>query len=290
MRSLENVSPLAALCFFSLAIGTVMFVKNPIIATVSLFFSVFYHFIRNGTKNMKSHVFSLIFFIVLTVLNPFFYHNGKTVLIIVGDMPVTLEALIYGASSAETVVAVIYWFRAFTSIMTEDKLLSLIGRVSPKFSLMLSTVLRFVPLFLRRAKECKSAQRVLGMYKEDNIIDSVRCGASVFSSVSGWALENGIVTADSMSARGYGAARRTSFSLYRSRGSDFILIAVIFALFAVTAAGILIGAKFEFYPAIISPVGAPNIISYVSYGLLCTVPSVCEIYEVSKWKYLESKI
>jgi len=290
MRSLENVSPLAALCFFSFAIGTVMFVKNPIIATLSLAFAVLYHFIRNGAKNMKSHVITLVFFIVITVLNPFFYHNGKTVLIVIGNMPVTLEALIYGASSAEAVVAVIYWFRAFTSIMTEDKLLSLIGAVSPKFSLMLSTVLRFVPLYLRRAKECKGAQRVLGMYKEDNIVDSVRCGASVFSSVSGWALENGITTADSMSARGYGAARRTSFSLYRSRAGDFILIAVLAALFASTVAGVVIGARFEFYPAIISPVGAPNIISYVSYGLLCLLPSVCEIYEVSKWKYLESKI
>ncbi len=290
MRSLENVSPLAAICFFAFSIGTVMFVRDPIIATVSLVFAVIYHFLRNGTKNMKSHLMTLVFFFSLTLLNPFFYHNGKTVLFLIGDTPITLEALIYGVSSAEAVIAVIYWFRAFSSIMTEDKLLSLIGRVSPKFSLMLSTVLRFVPLFAQRSKETKNAQRVLGMYKEDNIIDTMRGGASVFSAVSGWALENGIITADSMSARGYGVCRRTSFSLFRSRTADYIMIAVFTVLFAATASGIITGDKFEFYPSIISPCGIPNVISYASYGALCLLPSVCEIYEVSKWKYLESKI
>lgn len=290
MRSLENVSPLAAVCFFALSIGVVMFVRNPIVATISLVFAVICHFVRNGTKNMKSHALTLVFFFVLTLLNPFFYHNGKTVLFLIGDAPITLEALIYGVSSAEAVVAVIYWFRAFTSIMTEDKLLSLIGGLSPKFSLMLSTVLRFVPLFIRRSKETKNAQRVLGMYKEDNIVDTVRGSASVFSAVSGWALENGIITADSMSARGYGTGRRTSFSLYRSRVSDFVLIAVLLLLFAATTVGIVVGARFEFYPMIVSPVGAPNIISYVSYAALCALPTVCEICEELKWKYSESKI
>ena len=290
MRSLENVSPLAALCFFAFSIGTAMFCRNPIIAGISLFFSLLFYLIRNGAKNMKSHVLTAIFFVVMVGLNPFFYHNGATVLFLIGDSPITLEALIYGVSSAATVVSVIYWFRSFSEIMTEDKLLSLLGVFSPKFSLMLSMVLRFVPLFAKRTRDVSNAQRVLGIYKEDNIIDTVRGGASVFSGVSGWALENGIITADSMAARGYGAGRRSSFRPYRSRAGDFVFMAAVFLLFSGAAAGLIVGEKFEFYPSMISPLDVPNIIAYVSYGLLCLTPSVCEIYEVSKWKYLKSKV
>jgi len=290
MRSVENMSPLAALCYFMAVIGVAMFVKDLIIATVSLVFAVAFYFVKNGFKDVKSHVYTFLFFVLITFLNPFFYHNGATVLFLLGDNPVTLEAIVYGVASAEMVVAVIYWFRLFTSIMTSDKLLSLFGAVSPKFSLMLSMILRFVPFFSRHAKDVKNAGRAIGMYKDDNIIDTVRAGARVFSGVSGWALENGIVTADSMAARGYGTAKRTSFSLYRSRRSDVIFIMITAAMLAAVTLGVILGDTFRFYPEIVVPRGAFSLTMYAAYALLCAASSLLEIYEVAKWKYLTSKI
>lgn len=290
MRSLENASPFAAFFTFAAIIGIVMFCRDPITSSVSLFFSILYYFLRNGTKNFKTHVFAFLFFLLIVVINPFFYRNGATVLFLIGDSPITLEALIYGLGAGEMVISVVYWFRSFTEIMTEDKLISLLGVFSPKFSLMLSMVFRFIPLFSRRAKSVNDAQRVLGLYKDDNIIDSVRVGAGVLSGVSGWALENGIITSDSMAARGYGSARRTSYSIYRSKAGDYALIFVVGALLASSVALVIAGEKFVFYPSIVVPGGALNIIFYICYGVLCAVPSVLRIYEVSKWKYLESKI
>ena len=290
MRSLENKSPLAALCYFLAVIGIAMFMRDLVVATVSLFFAVAFYIVRNGARNLKTHLYSLIFFILIIILNPFFYHNGATVLFMFGDNPMTLEALIYGVASAEMVVAVIYWFRSFSEIMTSDKLLSVFGAVSPKFSLMLSMVLRFIPLFTRQSKNVKSAQRALGMYKNDNIVDSVRVGARVFSGVSGWALENGIITADSMAARGYGTTRRTSFSLYRSKKADWIFIVVVALTFTAAVIGLTKGEAFRFYPEIVVPSGALSVSAYAVYAALCAISSILEIYEGAKWKYLTSKI
>ena len=69
--------------------------------------------------------------------------------------------------------------------------------------------------------------------------------------------ENGVVTADSMTARGYGVGKRTHFALFRFRAEDAAVIAAVLALGAVTVLGIARGAVgFEWYPAIkASPAG-----------------------------------
>ena len=290
MRSLDGHSPLSAFIYFMSVIGLCMFCRDLVISSISLLFSVLYYFVYGAGRGVGFHIFAAVFFALMVAINPFFYHGGSTVLFVLGDNPVTLEAVIYGVSASEMAVSVLYWFRAFTRIMTEDKLLSLAGRFSPKFSLMLSMVVRFVPLFARRSKKVNDAQRVLGAYKEDNVVDAVRCGARVFSGTAGWALENGITTADSMAARGYGTGRRTSFSLYRSRAHDYVLIALTLVLLAGAVVGAAAGEKFSFYPEIVVPGGAFAILLYTFYTALCATSTILEISERARWKYLKSKI
>ena len=45
---------------------------------------------------------------------PNFYHNGETVLFVMNDNPITLEATIYGTVSAAAVISVLYRSRSFT--------------------------------------------------------------------------------------------------------------------------------------------------------------------------------
>ena len=102
------------------------------------------------------------------------------------------------------IVSVLYWFRTLTHIMTSDKLLYLFGSVSPKLALILSMTLRYIPLFRSQIRKTQQAQKALGLYKEDSIPDNIRGGIRIFSVMVSWALENGVITADSMTARGYG--------------------------------------------------------------------------------------
>ena len=205
MRSFENANPLALAVYFLSVSGISMFCMNPLLLFLSLTGAVLYYFVRSGRKRMKSHLWSLGLFLVLVVLNPLVSHNGVTVLFVLNHNPVTLEAAVYGIAAAGMILAVLYWFRSFTEIMTSDKLLYLFGKFSPKLALVLSMGLRYVPLFTRQAQKIGQTQTALGLYKDDNLIDRFRGGMRIFDVLVTWGLENGIITADSMTARGYGA-------------------------------------------------------------------------------------
>lgn len=290
MRSFADINPIALFVYFFCTVLVAMFSMNPVVLGLSLLGSILLYAIRNGHKNFKIHLYSLILFALLALANPLVSHNGATVLFVVNNSPITLEAFVYGIFSALMIISVLYWFYSFSQIMTSDKLLYVFGAFSPKSALIISMSLRYVPLFSERIKKINSAQKALGLYKDDNIIDSIKSKLRVFSIMITWALENGITTADSMTARGYGVSRRTNFSHHRMNTADALFIALCTALLCATLFGIS-DIDFVYYPAIsplkLSPRGA---LGCASYGILAFLPVIIEIKENLKWKYLRSKI
>lgn len=292
MRAFEDFNPIAVFIYFACTTGITMFCMNPVVLALSLFGAVLLYIIRNGARHWKTHIASLGIFAVMALVNPLFSHNGVTVLFVMGNNPVTLEAFIYGVAASSMIISVVYWFRSFSQIMTSDKLLYLFGSVSPKFALLVSMALRYVPLFGKQAKKVNQAQSALGLYKEDNIIDRGKGSIRVFSVMTTWALENGIITADSMAARGYGTGKRTHFSIFRLRAADICLVVLSICLFAVVCVFVGMGAfDFNYYPALESISFAPEALAgYIAYGILILIPAFIELEEKVKWKYLESKI
>lgn len=289
MKAFEEYNPIALAVYFMAAAGIAMFCMNPVILLLSLG-GAFAQNIK-GTE-IKTHMLYLGIFAVTAIINPIVSHKGKTVLLVINHNPITLESAVYGIFAAVMMISVIYRFSAFSKVMTRDKLLYIFGRFSPKMSLILSMAMRYVPLFSRQAKKTADAQKAMGFYKDDNIIDSFYSGTRVFSVMITWALENGIITADSMSARGYGIKKRTSYSVYTFAARDVILTA--FSL-TVTAVFIFCMAKgkldYAFYPEIIAAEGsAEAYILYILYGMLSFIPTVHKAAEEIRWKYLISKI
>lgn len=290
MRSFDCYNPIAVTVCILGGAAIAMFSMNPVILALSFVSALVYCLIRNGLKDKGFHLFSLLFFIVMAVVNPLFNHNGVTVIFIMNDNPVTLEALIYGIFSALMIISVLYRFRSFTEIMTSDKLLYIFGALSPTLSLILSMALRFVPLFGRQLKKTENSRKALGLYKDDNIIDRMKGRLQVFSILITWGLENGIVTADSMTARGYGTGKRTSYSLFRWRSRDILLLISSLALTALTLFGLSMTGG-SYYPYFSFPeTDAGSITAYISYGILVFLPSIIEIKEALRWKFSELKI
>ena len=290
MGTLDRINPAAAAVYFLAAAGIAMFSMNPIILTLSFLGSMCLFFVRNEKSNRKSHIYSLLFFIIMTVINPLVNHNGVTVMFVMNDNPITLEALIYGAAASVMIISVMYWFRSFTDIMTSDKLLYIFGRLSPKLALILSMALRFIPMFSRQFKKTEQAQKAVGLNKNDNIADTFKGKTGIFSIIVTWGLENGIITADSMTARGYGCAPRTGFSLFRWRKNDILFISLTLVLFIITLYGVS-RAEFYYYPALsMTETDLPAVMGFTAYGLLAFLPTILEIKEALRWKYLKSKI
>ena len=291
MGALDRRHPAAVFVYFAGVMAAAMLTLNPALLLVSIGGGALLLLIR-GAARLSSLLFSLALFAAMTLINPLFNHNGVTVLFVLGDSPVTLEALLYGAASAAMVTAVLTWCRVLSGVLGEDKLLYLFARVSPRIALVVSMALRGAGLFSAQARRVRRAQKGLVLYKEDNIVDTIRSDARVFSILVTWALENGVITADSMAARGYGTARRTAFSRYRFTRGDAALLAAGLLLTGLSLWGVLSGAlDVSYYPAVrwtaMTPLGWAALIGY---GILALWPALLEGGERLKWRFLRSKI
>lgn len=292
MRRFSELNPLVATIYFFCVTGIAMFSSYPPLMIVALLGGVLFFIVRNGCSHLRSHLFFLLLFIILAAANPLMSHNGVTVLFVMNDNPITLEATLYGLNSAAMIIGVLYWFRSFTQIMTSEKLLYITGALSPKLSLVLSMALRYVPLFSKQSKKIKDSQTAMGLFSDDNIIDDIRGRMRIFSILITWALENGITTADSMTARGYGVCRRTQLKRFTFRRGDILLLVTSLLLTAITAAALSLGKlDFSFYPAVrYSAPDALGICGIAAYSALVLLPVIIETEVSLKWKYLLSRI
>lgn len=292
MTSLSEYNPIVILLYFLAVAGLAMFIMNPVLLLVSFCGSLSVFYTLNCGKKDRSKGMLLLLFLLLALLNPIFHHNGTTVLFVVNDNPVTTEALAYGFTSATMVISVIYWFRSFSSVMTGERLLYVFGKVSPKLSLMLSMALRYIPLFADKFRQIKAARKALGLYKQDNLPDILRSNLKAFVALGGWSLENGIVTADSMEARGYGSGRRSFFSRYVFRKRDLAALIVLLMLASAVVAVKLSGSlSFVFYPEMSGELLNKRALwAYACYTVLTMLPVIGEAAEREKWKSLRSKI
>ncbi len=292
MRGFRELDPLTITAYYLCAVGTVMFCMHPVIIILSLFGSVAL-FITIDTKHKAGiHISFFMLFIVLAVINPIWYHNGVTVLFVVNDDPITLEATLYGIFAACMMISVLYRFRTFSMIMTADKLMRVFGKLSPKAALILSMALRYVPLMRHQNNRIRNTQKALGIYRGDNVADTLKGETRIFSIMATWALETGIITADSMEARGYGSHRRTSFSVYHFTASDAVFLSVTLILTVIIVIAAASGeTSYTFYPALSSlSDSALAAAAYISYGILSFLPAMLEWKEAIRLKCLISKI
>ncbi len=270
------------LCVMS-AVSAAAFFSEPVIQAIALAFGLAFA-VLSGVR--RPWLYLLV--IPLSVLiNPLFSHRGVTVLFFINNSAVTLEAVLAGASAGAMLAALMMWLAAYSRIMTADKHLYLFGRLTPRLGLTFSAALRFVPLFARRCREISAAQRAMGMYSSEAVEDKLKGRLYAFDAAFSWAVENGVTTSASMTARGYGSARRTSYSLFRFKAAD----AALSALSLASAAVIFARAnelRFVFYPeAMPLPAEIP---ARLAYAVLCAAPVAIEIKERLAWKFSASKI
>lgn len=293
MRAFGNYHPLVLMAYFLSVLLVSMFVQNPVLQLSALLGGCAFSVILSRRHQVLSDfAFYAPMFLMVAVTNPLFSHNGVTPLFFLNGNPVTLEAFIYGAAIAVTVIGVMLWCKCYGAIMTSDKFLYLFGKAIPKLSLILSMALRFIPLFKRQMKRVSRAQKAMGLYSSKSYTDRIKSALRIFTAMISWSLENSIETADSMKARGYGIKGRSSFSLFRFHVNDGALLAVCAALLGVTLAGAALSRlDFYYYPRISEiPLTPFAVFVYISFGILSFCPFIIEVKEALIWKYYVSKI
>lgn len=288
MHSINRLHPFALFFYFIAEITVTMLFFHPVFILVSLLSSVLLCLFSNGAGSVCS---SLILFLLISLTNPLFSHNGATPLLFIGGNAVTLEAIIYGVIMGAMFISVLFWLRCFNFYITSDKLIYIFGKLAPKLALIISMVLHFVPQLVKKGKDIYAVQRLM-LSDGKGKTAKIKLITAVMSSLVSQSLENSVETADSMSARGYGTVRRTNSLSRNFTAKDIIFTSFVFIMLCViflsSANG---GYYFSCYPYIMNiSVGTEEIIGYLCFFFMSIMPSLIFITGEIKWKYSISKI
>ena len=280
------------LAFFAAALGLTMFIQQPVYLLISMISGCAYLLYLQGKKGFYRQVGYLVPILIrMAIMNPIFNHEGVTVLwYLPNDNPITLEAICFGLASAVMMGASIVWFNCCNTVFTSDKIIYLFGRVIPALSLMISMTLRFVPRFKNFLQSVLRTQQA--MHKPENTKEKLGQALAAFSATVSWAMEQSIVSADSMKSRGYGLFGRTAFSIYIFEKRDGVALMMLFLLCVGTVVPHLVGLMgWTYYPSMTGDLLGPvQILAYLCYGGMCNLPLIIDLMEDRKWNALRSKI
>lgn len=293
MKHSDLLHPVSfAFCFLSV-LTVAMFAQNPVFRLPALLGGIAFYLCLDGKNGLRRNIVGdMILFLLVAVTNPLFVHNGVTPLFFLNGNAITLEAVLCGIDISAMLLSVVLWFRCVNIVMTSDKLLYLFGKLSPRISVLLSSALRFVPLFREQARKIRTAQKALGLYASDSITERIRASCRTYSALVSWALENAVDTGASMKGRGYELRGRTFYSSYRLKAADIAVLLVTAAsdiIVGIAAANGFLG--FSFYPRITEPkADSATIAAATAFCIISFLPSVLEAKEAVLWRYYRSKI
>ena len=293
-KTFHTYHPAVNFIFFAGAIGLSMFVAHPVFSLVSLIISFAYYIKITKGKNRKILLWYLLLFIAVVFFNGAMNTMGSTVLFTwLKDRPVTFEALFYGAVTGINFVSVMLWFGCYNIIMTTDKFTYLFGRFVPSITLVLSMILRLIPTLKKKVQTIIGARNCIGKNtKVGSFKEKLNNGLETLSILTSCALEDAVVTADSMRSRGYVDNRHTSYHTYKKQKRD-VVSGLIFMLSAVLV--ILCIAKgctkMQYLPDIVFPqITIYTYTGIISYALFLSIPIIIEFSEEITWYILKSKI
>lgn len=309
----KGYHPLVNVLFFISIIAFGMLLRHPVYLVISFISSTAYYLKlsgKDGRKTVFRFLLPMLLFVV--IINSFFNHYGVTTLFILpSGNNFTFEALVMGIVSGITVVSVIQWFFCCNEVVTEDKFMHIFGRILPKGALIVSMILRFVPLYRRRYKEISQARKCMGLNGTDSFICKMKNTFKNIGILVSWSFENAIETADSMKARGYGLKGRTYYSRFQWQTDDTLALILLVLFDALIIFGLVSNSAYCIYnPYVIinqpseigttyiinelnltiNPFGFLSIVSLIAFTLLCFLPLTIDLKEDIKWHRLQSKI
>lgn len=291
----SSFHPAVIFVWFVCAITLVVIVQNPFWGATSTVAGAALYLMTRGRSGWTVILGMIPAFAALAVLNGFFNAQGITVLFTYVGRPYTAQALAAGAQTAFMFVSIMLLFGSYNRIMTSDKLMYLFSGLAPFITLTLTLALRLVPDYMRKAQQISVARACIGKGMATGaFMDRVRSGADILGTLTAWALEAGIITADSMRSRGFVATGRkaTHFAEYRFSIRDAMLLIMIFAFAAFVLVGILQGTvQMTFFPAIQAPsTSLLGILSLTAFAVLMFIPVTIDLWERVSWCNSISKI
>lgn len=253
----------ATLLFYFILLIIMIFMCDYDIILIYAFIS--FSLVTIYLEGIKAYVKALIYYIILTIVtgifNCIFNHSGEHVFLYINDTPLTLDSLFYGMYTGVMVSCLFMWFKLFNHSMDNGRINYIIGKRFPVTGLIISMCFSFTNRFKCKLDSIKQALYALG----SNDL-TIKNAALTLNALMNVMLYDSALTADSMTARGYGSKHRRLYKRYNICMEDVVFIIISALLFILAV----------FFKSFIIP--------------LILAPVFYNIYKEIAWKYYQSKI
>ena len=289
----DSYHPAINFIFFTAVIAATVSFDHPAFLLLSYLCAFIYSVALEGKRAFRLDLAMVPLMISFAGYYAFYNHFGVTDLSVnfIGNAW-TLESLVYGGVIAVKASGVCMWMICVHSVVSSDKVIYLLGRVSPRLSLLLSLLLRLVPRVRRRCHRVEEARRCVGRgIRQGNPFRRAVHLLREISIVITWTLEDLEGSSESMKSRGVALRGRTAYSIYRFDNRDRGFVIALFSGFTVMTMGVLLDQTKALYaPEIrINPVSAWSYIFYMVYAATCLLPFTLQVVGERRFRRLMEK-
>lgn len=278
----ESCHPAVNFIFFAAALyGTVRF-DHPVFLAIACASAFAYSVRRCGKRAAAVNLGFLPLILAFALYYSSYHHFGVTVLRqnFIGNN-LTVESFVCGLVIGLQFATLCMWLEAIFRVVTSDKVVYLFGRVSPRLSLFLTILLRFIPRIGREARKINLARKGIGRgSNQGNLFRRICNCLRMFSMLITWMISALALESDSMRSRGSLLRGRTAFSIYRFDNRDRAFVIALFSGITLTAMGAILGATTMFYnPRIIwKPLESVSAVTAAGYAAVCLLPMGLELW------------
>lgn len=281
--------PLVPATYFAGTILLSAFVMQPVYLAISLVGSVCCAVLCMGPREaLRQLRWQLVVALLVCAGNVLVGHVGDTLLLALGPLEVRLEPLAYGLCMGAMLVCMVEWFSCAGCCLGVDKVLGLGGGLLPTVSTMVSMAMGLVPQLLRRSRQVTATLDACTAAGRSDVPrwNSLRRAARTSNLLMSWSLENSLVRANSMRARGWeSGARRTAYRLTTFATRDALLeLAIVLLALASAILGGRALADWHFYPTMPQLTWWWGYLPFACYALLPVALHAWERLRWSRWE------
>jgi len=255
MMKLTVIHPAVYIIYYLVLIIFAFLFNNPYYL-ISLLVCVSVLIILQGISSEFKNLirFFIPMSLLIIILNPLVSHVGVTKIYIMGNYFITLEAVTYGILMSLSLLIILLLFTSYSNAVSYQEMLYIFSKKFPNISMIIIMALRFIPLLNFRLSEVNKVfqfdqKHFNNEKKDEGKIDKLKNTAKMLAVVVSWSLEESMLTANSMKARGYGITQRTSYLSFKFRKIDYYFMVIVLVSALVCIVGLLQGqGRIEIYP------------------------------------------
>lgn len=284
----DSYHPAINFIYFTTAIACTIWFNHPVFLAISFVCAFAYSVKLRTVRGLVLNLCLLPLIAAYAWWYSRYNHFGVTNLRVnfAGNF-ITLESIAAGFATGIAAAAVIMWLSCVFTVISSDKVVYLLGRISPKLSLFFSILLRMVPRMGRRFHKLNISRRGIGKgVARGTVAGGVLNLIKIISSLITWTIEEFIESSVSMKNRGYSLKGRTAFSIYRFDNRDRSLVVIMFGCMTMTMVAYMLDQTRMIYdPELIFSRITP--VSYAFYGVyafLLLLPGILQTMDEMKFR------